>query len=94
MRSAPLLFAATTVALSFSVLTARADRAAADRCAAQLPANAKLIYASVIGDVKPDANVKDIVRSKTRSLVISGKLRRGEARGAAEAAGTCLKQAM
>lgn len=94
MREAPLLFVATVVALSFSAIAARADRTAADRCAARLPANAKLIYASVIGDVRPDANVRDIVRSKTRSLVISGKLSRGEARGAAEAAGACLKQAM
>jgi hypothetical protein len=38
--------------------------------------------------------MQELVRSKTRSLVIGGKVSRSNARPMAEAAGTCLKQAL
>lgn len=71
-----------------------ASRAAADACAAKLPANSQMIYAATVADVAPGVDLKDVVRSKTRSLVISGKLNRGDAEPAAEAAGACLKQVL
>lgn len=81
------------VAASSLVTPALADRAAADACASKLPANAKMIYAASIGGVKPGADVKDVVRTKTRSLVMDGKITRDQAMGAAQAAGACLQQA-
>jgi hypothetical protein len=88
-----LLPALVIATVSLSAVPAFANRAAADACAAKLPANAKLIYAAAIGGVTPDAKLEDLIRSKTRSLVMDGKIARGDARPAAEAAGTCLKQA-
>ena len=71
-----------------------ASRAAADACAAKLPANSQMIYAATVADVAPGVDLRDVVRSRTRSLVIGGKLSRGEAQAAAEAAGACLKQVL
>jgi hypothetical protein len=88
-----LLPALVIATVSLSAVPASANRAAADACAAKLPANAKLIYAAAIGGVTPSAKLEDLIRSKTRSLVMNGKISRGDARPAAEAAGACLKQA-
>ncbi|MDP2411786.1 MAG: hypothetical protein Q8M26_16055 [Pseudolabrys sp.] len=82
------------VALGLFAGPSLASRAAADACAAKLPANSQMIYAATVADVAPGVDLKDVVRSKTRSLVISGKLSRGDAEPAAEAAGACLKQVL
>jgi hypothetical protein len=90
MRCSPLLLAATVLALSAA--PSYANKAAADACAAKLPANAKLVYAATIGSVG-SGDLKETVRGKTRSLVMSGKLSRGSAKAAATSAGECLKLA-
>ena len=90
----PLFAAVVTAAVTLSAVPSFADRAGADKCAAGLPANSKLIYAASITGVKTGIDLKDLVRSKTRSLVMEGKVVRAEAQGAAEAAGSCLKQAL
>jgi len=94
--SLPLLAAAAIVAAALPLTTvpSLANRAAADSCAAKLSAESKLIYAASIGSVGPGADLKEVVRSKTRSLVMQGKIARGGAQSAAQAAGACLVQAM
>jgi hypothetical protein len=82
------------VAFSLTAVPSYANRASADACAAKLSPEAKQIYAASIGSVAPGADMKEVVRSKTRALVIGGKISRSAARPAAEAAGVCLKQAM
>jgi len=94
MRRLFIFAGLTATALTMLAAPALADRKAADACAAKLSADAKLVYAAAIGSVAPGANMQDMVRSKTRSLVMGGQLSRGNARPAAEAAGACLKQAM
>ncbi|HVT56567.1 MAG TPA: hypothetical protein VHD34_11055 [Xanthobacteraceae bacterium] len=89
-----VLMLATIAALSLMAAPSFASRASADACAAKLSPEGKQIYAASIGSVGSGANMKDVVRSKTRALVIGGKISRGAARPAAEAAGACLKQAM
>jgi hypothetical protein len=89
MRISLSLFAAAAV-LSFVASPALADRATADACAAKLPANSKLIYTASVDSVKPGADLTEVVRGKTRGLVMSGKLSRGDAQGAAQTAGKCL----
>lgn len=84
----------TAAALSLSVSPSFASKASADACAAKLSPPAKQIYAASVGSVAPGVDMKEVVRSKTRAMVMGGKLSRGQARPAAEAAGTCLKQAM
>lgn len=82
-------------AFSLTAVPSYANRASADTCAAKLSPEAKQIYAASIGSVAPGgADMKEVVRSKTRALVIGGKISRSAARPAAEAAGVCLKQAM
>jgi hypothetical protein len=81
-------------AFSLTAVPSYANRASADACAAKLSPEAKQIYAASIGSVAPGADMKEVVRSKTRALVIGGKISRSAARPAAEAAGVCLKQAM
>jgi hypothetical protein len=93
MRHSPPLLAVIALALASLSTPSRADRAAADACAAKLPAESKLIYAATIGSVVPDANLREVVRSKTRGLVMEGRLSRNQAQSAAEAAGACLRQA-
>jgi hypothetical protein len=91
----PIVFvAAVAIATPMFAAPALASRSAADACAAKLPADAKLIYAAAIGSVAPGIDLRDMVRSKTRALVMGGKLSRGQALPAAEAAGACLKQAL
>jgi len=94
MRRLFALHAAAAAALSMSVVPAAADRAAADACAERLSAESKLIYAATIGAVAPGTDLREVVRSKTRSLVMGGKLSRSQAQPAAEAAGACLKMAL
>jgi hypothetical protein len=94
MNRAILLMATAVVTAPLLCAPAAANRAAADACAAKLPSAAKLVYAAAIGSVAPGIDLREMVRSKTRGLVIGGKLSRGQARPAAEAAGVCLKQAL
>ena len=67
------------VVLSFALLAASSAFAAtktAQSCAA---------------DVNAGGDVKSVLESKTRSLVMDGKVARSSARTSAEAAGNCLK---
>jgi hypothetical protein len=84
----------TAVALSFSASPSFANKASADACAAKLSPPAKKIYAASIGSVAPGIDLKELLRSKVRPMVMGGQLSRDQARPAAEAAGACLKQAM
>lgn len=84
--------AIAAVLLALPSLAAQANRAAADACAARLGPDAKIVYAAVIDSVKA-GDLVETIKLKTRSLVMSGKLSRGQAKAAAEAAGACLKQA-
>jgi hypothetical protein len=70
---------------------ARADSAAADACAANLPPDGKAIYAATIAGQPTAGTLKSIVESQTRSLAMAGKIGRGEARGNAVAAAECVK---
>lgn len=72
---------------------AHADKAAADACAAALSPDGQAIYAAAVGPVTGGANVRSTVTDTTKSLAMSGKISRGDARSNAEAAGACLEQA-
>lgn len=67
-----------------------ADKAGASACAAKLPKNAKLIYDATAAQAAGGGDLKDLVTTQTRGLVMSGQIDRGGAREAAEAAGQCL----
>lgn len=90
----PIVAILVTGILGLSSVPSLADRAAADACAAGLSADSKLIYDATIASVQPNIVLKDVIRAKTRALVMDSKISRGKAQAAAEAAGACLKQAL
>lgn len=75
-----------------AIAPARADQAAANACAAALPAEAKLIYDKALPGATAGGALKDVIRSAAMSLVKGGELSRSSARSEAEAAGACLKK--
>ena len=81
-------------AVLFTILTtgtAWADAKQAQSCAASLSSESKTIYDASSADVSAGGDIKSVLESKTRSLVIDGKVARSNARPSAEAAGACLK---
>jgi hypothetical protein len=94
MRNSFPLVALAAAILVLSAASSLASRATADACASRLAADAKLVYGSVIGSVAQGTDLVELVRSKTRGLVMAGKLDRAQAQTAAQAAGACLKQAL
>ena len=71
---------------------ALADRKAADACAAGLSADSSAIYNASVGRVGPGKENRAVVTGITQDMVSAGKLSVLSARGAAEAAGQCLKK--
>ena len=78
--------------LSLIASPALADRKAADACAAGLPADSAAIYNAAVGQVGPGEDNKAIVKGITQDMVSAGKLSMLTAKGAAQAAGQCLKK--
>lgn len=82
------------VVLSFALLAASsafADTKKAQSCAGSLSPESKTIFEASAADVNAGGDVKSVLESKTRSLVMDGKVARSSARTSAEAAGNCLK---
>lgn len=69
---------------------ALADKATADRCAAKLAPEARLIYAASAPLLVPGADGRAVVTEQTRKLVLSGKLDHMKASDSAQAAANCL----
>ena len=82
------------LALVLAVLSspAFADRRAADACASGLPKDSAAIYAAAVGRMGPGVDGRAIVKGVTMNMVNSGQLSAFAARGAATAAGGCLKK--
>ena len=89
----PLVFAVTVLTASaLPTPAAFADQQQATACAGSLDAESKTIYDAVAPEVTASTNLRDVVTSSTRSLVMKGQVRRGTARAPAEAAGACLEK--
>lgn len=88
-----MLFRATMMALALAgaATMARADAAAGDACAANLTADGKLVYAAVVAANPTLENLRSKIEEQARSLVMGGKIARGEARDNATAAGECVR---
>ncbi len=85
-------FAVAALLSLLAIAPARADQAAADACAAALPAQAKMIYDAALPGAAGGGKLADVVRASATSLVKSGQISRSDARGEAQAAGACLKK--
>lgn len=69
-----------------------ADKTSADQCAAGLGADAKAIYVATAPGFADTSDPRALITEKTKSLVMAGTVSMGNARNAAEAAGSCLTQ--
>ncbi|HUC19050.1 MAG TPA: hypothetical protein VMA37_15330 [Acetobacteraceae bacterium] len=70
---------------------ARADEAAANACAAQLPKDAQAIFDATLPQLTANADLRSLVTANTRKLAMAGTINRGSARQSAVAAGKCLQ---
>lgn len=84
------LLAAAGLLLCGPAGSAHADAAGAASCAAGLSADAKAIYDATAPSVTAGVDLRSLVTSETRSLVMGGTIGRDGAKAAAEAAGACL----
>ena len=83
-----------TIFLSLSI-TVMSDVAFADAmnskiCAASLTPTGKAIYEAVAPSVETESDLKKLLKKKVRPLVMSGKLKRKNAKANAPLAGECL----
>jgi uncharacterized membrane protein YhiD involved in acid resistance len=87
------MFRTTMIAGAMVGLTtaAWADAAAGDACAASLTPDGKLVYAAVVAVGPTLENLRSKVEEQARSLVMGGKIARGQARDNATAAGECVR---
>ncbi|WP_348838897.1 hypothetical protein [Xanthobacter sp. KR7-65] len=88
----PTLVAGLAAAMAAALATspAWADKAAADRCAAKLPTEARSIYVASAPHLVPGADGRAVVTEQTRTLVLSGKVSHLTAAESAQAAANCL----
>ena len=84
-----LVFVIVALVLSTSLAQA-GNKAAADACYSQLAAGPRQIYDLIAREVKPDSDIKALLVSKLRPLVMSGKLDRATANADGASAATCL----
>jgi hypothetical protein len=84
-----------SIAVAMLVLAptlAHADKQAADACAGSLSPGAKMIFDASAPEFPSAPDPKGLVKSKTKELVLGGKIQRGDARANAISAGECLKK--
>ena len=83
-----------TIFLSLSIAamsgTAFADKQNSETCAASLTPTGKTIFEAVAPSVEAETNLKELVIKKVRPLVLSGKLKRKDAKASVLLAGKCL----
>jgi hypothetical protein len=75
---------------AFSAQAAFADTQTAQECTAELSPMGKAIYEAVAPSVEADSDLKKLLKKKVRPLVLSGKLKRKNAKANAPLAGKCL----
>jgi hypothetical protein len=65
--------------------------ASAAECAAKLPPAAGIIYKDAAADVHAETNMESLLRFKVMMLIATDRIKRSEARPAAERAAECLE---
>ena len=62
----------------------------AESCAAQLPPQGQMMFRAVSPHVKPDSDIRTLMREHVRPLVMTGRFSRDVAQENARAVGKCL----
>lgn len=70
---------------------AHADTAAAHACAAKLSPEAKAIYDRAAPSVKPDTDLRSLLKSTVPGMIFEGEVSAKTARDSAMAAAPCLR---
>ena len=83
----------TLAVLAITAAPAFAGVHEAEKCAAGLDPSSQKIFAAVLPQVTPAADLKVLVPEATKALVKSGQVPLANAKPAAMAAGGCLKLA-
>ena len=86
--------ATLVLAMTGLAATARADGPGASACAANLAPDGKAIYVATVAAKPTLQTLRTVVERETRSLAMSDKIARGEARDNATAAGECMRIAL
>jgi hypothetical protein len=84
------LCVALIVVLTISVTPAIADKAAGERCAANLSSHAARIYKATASDITKNSVISDVLRRRVRMMIIDGQIDRATAETAAPSAAVCL----
>lgn len=82
----------TALALALVLIATPAlarDVKAANTCAAKLTPEGRQMFDATAPDVKPDSDMRELMRSKVIPLVMFGSLTREAAEANGQAAGTC-----
>jgi hypothetical protein len=85
------VIAAAAVMIIGTTAGARADRPAADACAAKLNGDGKAVYAAVVAANPTTETLRSVIEHEARGLAMGGKISRGSARENATEAGECVK---
>jgi hypothetical protein len=88
-RIRALMAAATLAAASLSAVPALANPAA-EKCAAGLSPEGKLMHKTVAPHVEADSDIEKLMRKHLRGLVMGGKLKLKTAEANGMAVGRCL----
>ena len=70
---------------------AKADQASAQACAKGLPPEAMAIYRDSAPYVAPDTDMRSLLKTRVKALILEGSVQRATARTFARAAYGCLK---
>jgi hypothetical protein len=90
-RSRGLWMVVALAGLGFAA-PAKADQTAAQACANGLPPEAMTIYQDAAPHVTPNTDVRSLLTTRVKALIVAGSVRRETARGSAKAAYACLKE--
>ncbi|WP_419758455.1 hypothetical protein [Acidisoma sp.] len=94
MSHRPSLWLVVAAVSLGSVLAAPAqaeDQAAALACSKSLPPEAMTIYQDSAPYVSPDTDMRSLLRTRVKALIMAGSVQRATARGSAIAAYGCLR---
>jgi hypothetical protein len=89
-----MIFRTTLIiaALATAIPAVAADIKASKACAATLSLEGKLMYDAAAPNVKPDSEMRDVIRSGAIGLVMTGKLNREQAQANGPAVAGCLSK--
>lgn len=83
------LLPALAVAITLAAPASARDEKAAKACAAKLTPDGKAMFDSVAGEMKPDTDLRALMREKAIPMVMFGSLTRESAQENGPAAGAC-----